>query len=140
MSQFSTTTYGSPRGRRRSHPTLSTDAAFASLPQSPTVGASREPTKVRPSGSSSTWATDQRRHRRRSVADSRLASLFVSLLAFDYQVSAGRQAAGISTRRCLMLLERVDPFVAEFDRLTQRAFGGVDGAGMPMDVIRRADE
>jgi HSP20 family protein len=39
-----------------------------------------------------------------------------------------------------MLLERVDPFIAEFDRLTQRAFGGADGAGMPMDVIRRADE
>ncbi|HEU5033527.1 MAG TPA: Hsp20/alpha crystallin family protein [Mycobacteriales bacterium] len=39
-----------------------------------------------------------------------------------------------------MLLERVDPFLAEFDRLTQRAFGGVDGIGMPMDVIRRADE
>lgn len=39
-----------------------------------------------------------------------------------------------------MLLERVDPFLAEFDRLTQRAFGGVDGVGMPMDVIRRADE
>lgn len=39
-----------------------------------------------------------------------------------------------------MLLDRVDPFLAEFDRLTQRAFGTTDGAGMPMDVVRRADE
>jgi HSP20 family protein len=39
-----------------------------------------------------------------------------------------------------MLLERVDPFLSEFDRLTQRAFGALDGVGMPMDVVRRSDE
>ena len=39
-----------------------------------------------------------------------------------------------------MLLDRLDPFVAEFDRLTQRAFGSADGVGLPMDVIRRGDE
>lgn len=38
-----------------------------------------------------------------------------------------------------MLLDRFDPFLAEFDRLTQRALGA-DAAGMPMDVIRRGDE
>jgi HSP20 family protein len=44
-----------------------------------------------------------------------------------------------------MLLDRFDPFLAEFDRVTQRALGtsalgGTDAAGMPMDVIRRGDE
>jgi HSP20 family protein len=39
-----------------------------------------------------------------------------------------------------MLLERIDPFLSEFDRLTQRAFGALDGGGMPMDVIRRPEE
>ena len=39
-----------------------------------------------------------------------------------------------------MLLDRVDPFLAEFDRLTQRAFGTTDGAGLPMDVVRRGEE
>lgn len=39
-----------------------------------------------------------------------------------------------------MLLERFDPFLAEFDRLTQRTFGTADGVGLPMDVIRRGDE
>jgi HSP20 family protein len=39
-----------------------------------------------------------------------------------------------------MLLERVDPYLAEFDRLTQRVFGATPGAGLPMDVIRRGDE
>jgi HSP20 family protein len=39
-----------------------------------------------------------------------------------------------------MLLERVDPFIAEFDRLAQRAFGATDGVGLPMDVIRRDDQ
>jgi HSP20 family protein len=38
-----------------------------------------------------------------------------------------------------MLLERVDPFLAEFDRLTQRTFGTADGVGLPMDVVRRED-
>jgi HSP20 family protein len=38
-----------------------------------------------------------------------------------------------------MLLERVDPFLAEFDRLTQRTFGTTEGAGLPMDVIRHDD-
>jgi HSP20 family protein len=39
-----------------------------------------------------------------------------------------------------MLLERVDPYLAEFDRLTQRVLGTTQGAGLPMDVIRRGDE
>ncbi|MDQ1697232.1 MAG: hypothetical protein QOJ03_2585 [Frankiaceae bacterium] len=39
-----------------------------------------------------------------------------------------------------MLLERFDPFLAEFDRLTQRTFGTSDGVGLPMDVIRRGEE
>ncbi len=39
-----------------------------------------------------------------------------------------------------MLLERMDPFLSEFDRLTQRTFGTADGIGLPMDVIRRAEE
>jgi len=39
-----------------------------------------------------------------------------------------------------MLLDRFDPFLAEFDRITQRTLGTTDGAGMPMDVIRRGDE
>lgn len=38
-----------------------------------------------------------------------------------------------------MLLDRFDPFLAEFDRLTQRALGP-DPAGMPMDVTRRGEE
>jgi HSP20 family protein len=39
-----------------------------------------------------------------------------------------------------MLLDRFDPFLAEFDRLTTRALGIPDAAGMPMDVIRQGDE
>jgi HSP20 family protein len=39
-----------------------------------------------------------------------------------------------------MLLERMDPFLAEFDRLTQRTFGSAHGVGLPMDVIRRDDD
>ena len=39
-----------------------------------------------------------------------------------------------------MLLDRFDPFLAEFDRVAQRTLGTADGAGMPMDVIRRGDE
>ena len=39
-----------------------------------------------------------------------------------------------------MLLDRFDPFLAEFDRITQRTLGTTDSAGMPMDVIRRGDE
>ena len=39
-----------------------------------------------------------------------------------------------------MLLERMDPFLAEFDRLTQRTFGSADGVGLPMDVLRRGEE
>jgi HSP20 family protein len=38
-----------------------------------------------------------------------------------------------------MLLERFDPFLAEFDRLTNRAFG-TDGGALPMDVVRRGEE
>ena len=39
-----------------------------------------------------------------------------------------------------MLLERFDPFLAEFDRLTQRTFGTTGGVGLPMDVIRHGEE
>jgi len=39
-----------------------------------------------------------------------------------------------------MLLDKVDPFLAEFDRLAQRSFGLLDGVGLPMDVIRHNDE
>ena len=39
-----------------------------------------------------------------------------------------------------MLLDRFDPFLAEFDRVAQRALGTTEGAGMPMDVIRRGEE
>jgi HSP20 family protein len=39
-----------------------------------------------------------------------------------------------------MLLDRFDPYLAEFDRITQRALGTSDGAGMPLDVIRHKDE
>jgi HSP20 family protein len=39
-----------------------------------------------------------------------------------------------------MLLERFDPFLAEFDRLTQRTLGATGSSGLPMDVIRRGDE
>src|SRR3954471_7786922 len=39
-----------------------------------------------------------------------------------------------------MLLERLDPFLAEFDRLTPHTFGTADGVGLPMDVIRRGEE
>jgi len=38
------------------------------------------------------------------------------------------------------MLVAKDPFLAEFDRLTHQVFGGSDGVGMPMDVIRRGDE
>jgi HSP20 family protein len=39
-----------------------------------------------------------------------------------------------------MLLDRIDPFLAEFDRLTQHAFAPQTGFGMAMDVVRRGDE
>src|SRR3954453_10235758 len=38
-----------------------------------------------------------------------------------------------------MLLERFDPYLAEFDRLTNRAFGA-DGGTLPMDVVRRGED
>jgi len=37
------------------------------------------------------------------------------------------------------MLVSADPFVAEFDRLAQQVFGTGDGAGMPVDVVRRRD-
>jgi HSP20 family protein len=39
-----------------------------------------------------------------------------------------------------MLLERFDPFLAEFDRLAQRTLGTADGVGLPMDVVRSGDD
>ncbi|HVS69239.1 MAG TPA: Hsp20/alpha crystallin family protein [Mycobacteriales bacterium] len=39
-----------------------------------------------------------------------------------------------------MLLERFDPFLAEFDRLAQRTLGTADGVGMPMDIVRSGDD
>src|SRR5947209_8409532 len=39
-----------------------------------------------------------------------------------------------------MLIDRFDPFLAEFDRITQRTLGSTDAAGMPLDVIRRGDD
>jgi HSP20 family protein len=45
-----------------------------------------------------------------------------------------------------MLLTSIDPFMREFDRLAQRAFGTVNGtvapgqSVVPMDVIKREDE
>lgn len=39
-----------------------------------------------------------------------------------------------------MLLERFDPFLAEFDRLTQRTLGASGASGLPMDAIRHGDE
>jgi HSP20 family protein len=39
-----------------------------------------------------------------------------------------------------MLLERFDPFLAEFDRLAQRTLGTADGVGLPMDIVRSGDD
>jgi HSP20 family protein len=39
-----------------------------------------------------------------------------------------------------MLLERFDPFLAEFDRLTQHTLGTTGASGLPMDVIRHGEE
>jgi HSP20 family protein len=39
-----------------------------------------------------------------------------------------------------MLLERFDPFLAEFDRLAQRTLGAPGAVGLPMDVIRHGEE
>lgn len=38
-----------------------------------------------------------------------------------------------------MLLERLDPFLADFDRITQQVLE-TPGAGVPMDVTRRGEE
>lgn len=38
-----------------------------------------------------------------------------------------------------MLLERFDPFLAEFDRIAQRTLGTADGVGLPMDIVRSGD-
>lgn len=40
----------------------------------------------------------------------------------------------------LTMRTSADPFLAEFDRLTQQVFGTGEGAGMPVDVTRRGDE
>jgi HSP20 family protein len=37
------------------------------------------------------------------------------------------------------MLVKTDPFLAEFDRLSQQVFGGSKAAGMPMDVTRQGD-
>jgi HSP20 family protein len=39
-----------------------------------------------------------------------------------------------------MLLERFDPFLAEFDRLAQRTLGTAEGVGLPMDVVRSGED
>jgi HSP20 family protein len=39
-----------------------------------------------------------------------------------------------------MLLERFDPFLAEFDRLTQNAFGNSATGALPMDIVLQGDE
>lgn len=39
-----------------------------------------------------------------------------------------------------MLLDRHDPFLADFDQLAQRMLGRSEGSGMPMDVTRRGEE
>jgi HSP20 family protein len=39
-----------------------------------------------------------------------------------------------------MLLDHIDPFFAELDRVSKQAFGAADGVGMPMDVTRKGDE
>ncbi|HWA67757.1 MAG TPA: Hsp20/alpha crystallin family protein [Mycobacteriales bacterium] len=39
-----------------------------------------------------------------------------------------------------MLLERFDPFLAEFDRVAQRTLGTADGIGLPMDIVRSGDD
>ena len=39
-----------------------------------------------------------------------------------------------------MLLERFDPFLAEFDRIAQRTLGTADGVGLPMDIVRSGDD
>jgi len=38
------------------------------------------------------------------------------------------------------MLVNNDPFLAEFDRLAQQVFGGGDGVGLPVDVLRRGEE
>lgn len=38
------------------------------------------------------------------------------------------------------MLVGADPFLAEFDRLAHQVFGTGEGAGMPVDVIRRGEE
>jgi HSP20 family protein len=38
------------------------------------------------------------------------------------------------------MLATNDPFLAEFDRLAQQVFGGGEGVGMPVDVLRRGEE
>jgi HSP20 family protein len=35
-----------------------------------------------------------------------------------------------------MFIERTDPVATEFDRITQRLFGGTETAGLAMDVVR----
>ncbi len=39
-----------------------------------------------------------------------------------------------------MLLERFDPFLAEFDRIAQRTLGTADGVGLPMDIVKSGDD
>jgi HSP20 family protein len=39
-----------------------------------------------------------------------------------------------------MLLDRVDPFFAELDRMSKQVLGTTDGTGMPMDISRIGDE
>jgi HSP20 family protein len=39
-----------------------------------------------------------------------------------------------------MLLDHVDPFFAELDRMSKQVLGSRDGAGLPMDISRIGDE
>jgi HSP20 family protein len=39
-----------------------------------------------------------------------------------------------------MLLDHIDPFLAEFDRIAKHSLGAPDSVGMPMDVSRRGEE
>src|SRR5438270_12589634 len=47
---------------------------------------------------------------------------------------------GKCTRRWVALLNNLDPFLSEFDRLASRVFDSAPSALMPMDILRRDEE